>query len=139
MKSGLNNLKFRKHHIVYLNHNKVTQKSFKLNYGTFGIQACESGNLLAKQIEAIRKVIRRTTGKKTKFCINVYPYHPVTKKPVAVRMGKGKGSHSHWVIPVKKGQILYEINLSNYRTGLLAFNKAKKKLPIKTKPQIFLY
>lgn len=123
----------------FLNPYRISNKSFKLTYGNFGIQSCTTGKLLANHIEAARKVIRRCIKKKTKFCINIYPFHPVTKKPVAVRMGKGKGSHSHWVAPVNKGQIIYEMVLPNRRIGLKAFKKAKKKLPIGTQPIIFTY
>lgn len=133
MKQNPSNLKFKKYHksgkaFLYLSH----QRSFLPSFGFFGLKAMQMGKLTFNQIEAGRRAIRRTTKKDGFVWINLFTYASVTSKPVASRMGKGKGAHSHWVCPVRLGQVLYEVGGLTSDISLKALTKAATKLPIKT-------
>ena len=105
-----------------------------LHFGDFGIYAVESIRLKAAQIEAARMSILKTVGRKgLKIWIKVFPHIPVTKKPLEVRMGKGKGSVDHFVANVKAGKMLFEFKCPSANTAKLAFIQAKHKLPINVK------
>ena len=106
-----------------------------LNFGTIGLKALESGLISARQIEAARQAIARKIKKKGKIWIKIFPSLPITKKPTEVRMGKGKGSVSHWVARVRGGSVIFEICGVNDKTAIKAFKTGSAKLPIKT--QIF--
>lgn len=112
---------------------KYQHKSNHLKFGTFGLKALESGILTAKQIEAARQSIVRKMKKKGKIWITVFPDIPITFKPIEIRMGKGKGSFSHWGIKIKGGTVLFEICGVNINLVSSAFKSGAAKLPIKTK------
>lgn len=96
MKQYPSNLKFKKYHKVnYSFTSLLDRKRFFLGDGVFGIQAEASGKITFKQIEACRRTLRRGLKKSGNIWIRVFTYAPVTKKPVAARMGKGKGGFSH--------------------------------------------
>ena len=105
-----------------------------LHFGDYGIYACESIRLKAAQIEAARMSILKTVGRKgLKIWIRTFPHIPVTKKPLEVRMGKGKGSVDHFIANVKAGKMIFEFTSPSANTAKLAFIQAKHKLPIKVK------
>lgn len=84
-------LKFKKLHKIKRNHRSIERRSNLLKFGVFGLQAAEYGKLTAKQIEAVRVLLRRGFKKQGNIKINVFPGISLTKKPVSARMGKGKG------------------------------------------------
>src|SRR4051812_957596 len=90
------------------NRGQATRGQF-LSFGDFGLQAQERGRLTARQIEAGRICIQRHAKRGGKLWIRVFPDKPVSKKPLEVRMGKGKGSPEFWVAIIKPGRILYEM------------------------------
>lgn len=101
-------------------------------FGAYGIYAKEPIRLKASQIEAARYAILKTVGKKgLRIWVRTFPHIPVTKKPLEVRMGKGKGAVDHFVSYVKMGAMLYEYNCPNMNTAKLACKAAAYKLPIK--------
>lgn len=108
----------------------------KLNFQKIYLKTIEHGNLTSKQIESTRKVINKIIKRKGIFNINIFPQHPVTKKPLEVRMGKGKGIVNRWICKVKSGTIIYEIEIVNKSLGIEALKLAQLRLPINTK--IFL-
>lgn len=134
MKQFPNNLKFKKYHKINKFYKFVTEKKifFPLD-GQYGLQSLESGKVRFKQIEACRRTIKRGLMKKDNLWIKIFTDIPVTKKASSSRMGKGKGSISHWVSAVSRGQILFEISISKLDKAIFILKKAKTKLPIKTK------
>jgi large subunit ribosomal protein L16 len=112
---------------------KLNFKSNKLNFGLVGLKSTESGTVSAKQIEASRQAIMRKIKRSGKLWIRVYPNTPITKKPIEVRMGKGKGSVSYYSAKVSSGTVLFELCGVNKNTAVAAFKTGGAKLPIKTK------
>lgn len=111
MKQSPSHFRFRKNHKpnkFFLKSKEV--KHFFSKEGTFALKSLSGGKLTFKQIEAGRRAIRRTIIKKGLLFIRVFPYASLTKRPLGMRMGKGKGSHSQWVCPVRAGQIIYELS-----------------------------
>lgn len=104
----------------------------KLNFGTFGLKALESGYLTSKQLESARQTLLRQMSKKGKIWTKIVLNKPVTKKPLEVRMGKGKGSLSHKVARVKGGSIIFEVCGLSKEALTLVFKAVSSKLPIKT-------
>lgn len=103
------------------------------------MKCLESGKLTYKQIEAGRKSIRRYVQKVGSLWIRVFTNKSVTRKPIATRMGKGKGSHSKWICTVRAGQIIYEVaGLSNV-LSFYSLKSAGYKLPFKTKVIKLIY
>jgi large subunit ribosomal protein L16 len=109
---------------------KATRGSF-LGYGDFGLQAQECGRITARQIEAGRIGISRHIKRGGKLFTRVFPDKPVSKKPLEVRMGKGKGSPEYWVDVIKPGKIIYELEGVNEELARSAFKRAAAKLPFK--------
>ena len=89
---------------------KINYRSNKLQYGIFGLKALKSGVVTAKQIESARQAINRRLKKSGKIWIRIYPHIPITAKPLESRMGKGRGSISHWACKVSAGSILFELD-----------------------------
>ena len=109
----------------------IAQRGNSLAFGDFGIQALERGAMSSNQIEAARVAVTRHLKRKGKVWIRVFPQKPITKKPLEVRMGKGKGAVDHWVAPIKPGTMLFEVggvSESLARSGLAL---ADSKLPFK--------
>ena len=123
--------KFRKAHKGRIH--GLAKGGTKLNFGSFGLKAVEPERVTARQIEAARQAITRKINRKGKLWIRIYPNLPVTSKPSEVRMGKGKGSVSHWVSRVRAGQVLFELCGIDLYVAHLAFDTGKAKLPLKTK------
>lgn len=114
-------------------HLKFNFKNNKLKFGTMGLKSLESGLITARQLESARQSINRKLKRKGKIWIRVFPFLPITSKPNEARMGKGKGSISHWCVRVSPGSIIFEIINKNYYDSIKALNSGNTKLPIKTK------
>ena len=115
------------------------QKRFVPLKGLYGLKALDCGKMTFKQIEAGRRAVRRTTKKEGIISINVFTNSSVTKKPVASRMGKGKGAHSLWIGTVRAGQIIYELSGVNHNLSVKALFNAGTKMPFKTKIVKLMY
>ena len=112
---------------------KLEFKANKLSFGDIGLKSTVSGTITARQIEAARQTITRKIKRKGKIWIRIFPHTPVTSKPTESRMGKGKGSVSHWGAFVKKGTTLFEICGVPKNTAIEALKSGSAKLPVKTK------
>jgi large subunit ribosomal protein L16 len=104
----------------------------KVSFGEFGLKATDRGRLTARQIEAARRTITRTVKRGGKLWIRVFPDKPISKKPLEVRMGKGKGNVEYWVAQIQPGRMLYEIEGVSEELAREAFALAAAKLPVKT-------
>ena len=134
MKMFPSNLLFKKYHKANKNFLQLNdQKSFFPLFCEFALQTEEAGKLTYKQIESCRRTIRRGLGKKGVFKIRLFTSVPVSSKPISSRMGSGKGGISHWIAPIKKGQVIFEINCFSKEQAFFILTKASSKLPIKTK------
>lgn len=103
-----------------------------INFGTFALKSVHRGRLKSCQIESARRAITRAIKRQGKLWIRVFPDKPITKKPLEVRMGKGKGNVEYWVALVQPGKILYEIDGIPRELALHALQLGSSKLPIKT-------
>ena len=104
----------------------------KVSFGEFGLKATERGRITARQIEAARRAMTRHIKRQGKIWIRVFPDKPITKKPLEVRMGKGKGSVEYWVCQIQPGRVLYEMEGVSEELAREAFSLAAAKLPFKT-------
>ncbi|MCE3036639.1 50S ribosomal protein L16 [Helicobacter anatolicus] len=111
-------------------------KSFRgaqLAFGDIGIKAIEHGRIDSRQIESARIALTRHIKRAGKVWIRVFPDKPLTAKPLATRMGKGRGAVEKWVMNIKPGRIIYEIIGIDEATAREALALAQSKLPFKTK------
>ena len=108
-------------------------KGSDVAFGDYALQATECSRLSARQIEAGRMAIQRHVKRAGKLWIRVFPDRPVTKKPLEIRMGSGKGSVELWVALVKPGRVLFEIAGVDEALAREAFRLAAAKLPVPTK------
>ncbi len=122
--------KFRKQHKG--KNNGVAVRGSSVSFGEYGLKATSRGRITARQIEAARRAITRHVKRGGKIWIRVFPDKPITKKPLEVRMGKGKGSVEYWVTQIKPGTMLYEIQGVPEELAREAFRLAAAKLPVKT-------
>ena len=104
-----------------------------VSFGDFGMQAAESGHVTSRQIEAGRMAITRKVKRQGNLWIRVFPDKPITKKPLEVRMGSGKGAVELWVAVVKPGRVLFELSGVTAEEAKEAFRLASSKLPIATR------
>ncbi len=104
----------------------------KVSFGEFGLKATTRGRITARQIEAARRTITRRVKRGGKLWIRVFPDKPISRKPLEVRMGKGKGNVEYWISVVKPGKVLYEIEGVTEELAREAFSLAAAKLPVKT-------
>src|SRR6476619_4568698 len=104
-----------------------------LAFGQYGLKALEPERVTARQIEAARRALTRFMKRSGRVWIRVFPDVPVSKKPSAVRMGKGKGSPELWVVRVKPGKILFEVDGVPQGVANEALTLAAAQLPIKTR------
>lgn len=104
-----------------------------LAFGDFGLQATDGGRITARQIEAARIAMTRHVKRHGKVWIRIFPDKPVSKKPVEVRMGGGKGANDRWVAVVRRGRVLFEVAGVPEDRAREAFRKAHHKLPLDTK------
>lgn len=103
-----------------------------VSFGEYGLKAIGRGRITARQIEAARRTITRKVKRGGKIWIRVFPDKPITKKPLEVRMGSGKGSVEYWVAQIQPGRMLYEIEGVSEELAREAFALAAAKLPIQT-------
>ena len=123
--------KFRKAHKGRIH--GIASSAKDLAFGQYGLKALEPERVTARQIEAARRALTRHMKRSGQVWIRVYPDVPVTKKPIEVRMGKGKGSVEFWVTRVKPGRILLEVDGVSIQIAKEALTLAAAKLPIKTR------
>ena len=104
----------------------------QVSFGDFGLKATTHGHLTSRQIEAARSCVSRYVKRGGKLHIRVFPDKPITKKPIEVRMGNGKGNVEFWVAVVQPGRMLYEIEGLDEKTARQAFRLAAAKLSVQT-------
>ncbi|MDA7981087.1 MAG: 50S ribosomal protein L16 [Alphaproteobacteria bacterium] len=104
----------------------------RLNFGAYGLKATTPGRLSSRQIEASRRAVTRHMKRAGRLWIRVFPDIPVTKKPIEVRMGSGKGSPEWWAVRVHPGRILFELDGVDETLAREAFRLASSKLPVRT-------
>lgn len=111
----------------------MAMRGNKVSFGEFGLQATGRGRLTSRQIEAARRAITRHIKRGGKVWIRVFPDKPITKKPLEVRQGKGKGNVEYWVALIQPGRMLFEIEGVEPELAKAAFRLASAKLPFTTK------
>ncbi len=104
----------------------------RVSFGEYGLKSLETGRITARQIEAARRAMTRYIKRGGKIWIRIFPDVPVTKKPLEVRQGKGKGNVEYWVAKVQPGRMLYEMEGVSEQVAKEAFKLADAKLPVKT-------
>ena len=105
----------------------------KVSFGEYGLKATDRGRITARQIEAARKAMTRHIRRGGKIWIRIFPDKPITKKPLEVRQGKGKGNVEYWVAQIQPGKILYEMSGVDENLAKEALKLAASKLPVSTK------
>jgi large subunit ribosomal protein L16 len=110
-----------------------SSKGDKIAYGDFALQSMRNERITSRQIESARQAMSRYTKRGGKIWIRIFPHTPVTKKPLDVKMGGGKGSPEFYVAKVKPGTILFEMKEVTEETAREAMRLASHKLPVKTK------
>ncbi len=110
----------------------LAQRGSTVAFGVFGLKAIGRGRLTARQIEAARRAMTRYVKRGGKIWIRVFPDKPITKKPLEVRQGKGKGNVEYWVAQIQPGRVLYEMEGVTEDVAREAFRLAAAKLPIAT-------
>ena len=123
--------KFRKQHKGRIH--GAAKAGTALNFGSFGLKATEPERVTAREIEAARRAITRHMKRAGRVWIRVFPDVPVSKKPAEVRMGSGKGAPEYWVVRVKPGRIMFEIDGVDTATAKEALRLGAGKLSIATK------
>jgi large subunit ribosomal protein L16 len=123
--------KFRKAHKGRIK--GIATSGVELAFGQFGLKALEPERVTARQIEAARRALTRHMKRAGRVWIRVFPDVPVSKKPLEVRMGSGKGAPELWVVRVKPGRVIFEIDGVTDVTAREALGLAAAKLPIKTR------
>lgn len=121
--------KFRK---MFKGRNRGLANGTEVSFGEFGLKATGRGRITARQIEAARRAMTRHIKRQGQIWIRIFPDKPITKKPLEVRMGKGKGSVEYWVCQIQPGKILYEMEGVSEELAREAFTLAAAKLPLKT-------
>ena len=111
----------------------IATKGNEVAYGTYGLMADGRGWIDSKQIEAARVAMTRSIKRGGKVYIKIFPHKPVSKKPIGVRMGSGKGAPEYWVAVVKPGRVMFEIDGVTEEQAREAMRLAAHKLPIKCK------
>jgi large subunit ribosomal protein L16 len=122
--------KFRKQH--KMRNRGLATRGNKVSFGEFGLKATTRGRITARQIEAARRAMTRHIKRGGKIWIRIFPDKPITKKPLEVRQGKGKGSVEYWVAQIQPGRMLYEMEGVTEEIAREAFKLAAAKLPIQT-------
>ena len=114
-------------------HNRgVATRGNKVSFGEFGLKAITRGRITARQIEAGRRALTRFIKRGGRVWIRIFPDKPISKKPLEVRMGSGKGNPEFWVAPVVPGTVLFEMEGVNETQAREAFRLAAAKLPVRT-------
>ncbi|WP_415882733.1 50S ribosomal protein L16 [Neptuniibacter sp. SY11_33] len=123
-------LKFRK--MMKGRNRGLAQRGSTVSFGEFALKATGRGRITARQIEAARRTMTRHVKRGGKIWIRVFPDKPISKKPLEVRMGKGKGAVEYWVAQIKPGKILFEMSGVDEQLASEAFTLAAAKLPVAT-------
>jgi len=110
----------------------LAQAGNKVSFGEYGLRAVDRGRITARQIEAARRAMTRHVKRGGKIWIRVFPDKPISKKPLEVRMGKGKGNVEYWVAQIQPGSMLYEMEGVSEEIAREAFRLAAAKLPLRT-------
>jgi large subunit ribosomal protein L16 len=110
----------------------LAHRGSSVSFGEYGLKSIERGQLTARQIEAARRAMTRFVKRGGKIWIRVFPDKPITKKPLEVRQGKGKGNVEYWVAQIQPGRMLYEIAGVTEEVAREAFTLAAAKLPLGT-------
>ncbi|EGV51632.1 50S ribosomal protein L16 [endosymbiont of Riftia pachyptila] len=122
--------KFRKQHKG--RNRGLANTGNSVSFGEFGLKSTGRGRITARQIEAARRTITRHVKRGGQLWIRVFPDKPITKKPLEVRQGKGKGNVEYWVAQIQPGRMLYEIEGVSEELAREAFALASAKLPVST-------
>ena len=109
------------------------ERGATINFGSHGLQALEPERITSRQIEAARVALTRHMKRAGRVWLRIFPNIPVSKKPIEVRMGKGKGNVEYYICRVKPGRIIFEVDGVTEEVAREALYKASAKLPIKTK------
>ena len=110
----------------------LAHRGSTVSFGEYGLKAIGRGRMTARQIEAARRAMTRHIKRGGKIWIRVFPDKPITKKPLEVRQGKGKGNVEYWVCQIQPGRILYEMEGVSEEVAREAFRLAAAKLPFPT-------
>ncbi len=110
----------------------LAHRGSSVSFGEYGLKSTGRGRLTARQIEAGRRAMTRHVKRGGKIWIRVFPDKPITKKPLEVRQGKGKGNVEYWVAQIKPGKVLYEMEGVTEEVAREAFRLAGRKLPFTT-------
>ena len=121
--------KFRKQHKG--RNRGLAQRGNSVAFGEYGLKSTGRGRITARQIEAARRAMTRHVKRGGKIWIRVFPDKPITKKPLEVRQGKGKGNVEYWVAQIQPGRILFEMEGVSKELAQEAFLLASRKLPFK--------
>jgi len=111
----------------------IAGRGHEIAFGSFGIKSLEAGWITSRQIEACRIAVTRAMKREGQVWIRIFPDKPITKKPLEVRMGKGKGAPEYWVATIKPGTILFESDGVPIELAKESLRLASQKLPVKTK------
>jgi large subunit ribosomal protein L16 len=111
----------------------MAQRGSDVSFGDYALQAHECGWITARQLEASRMAIQRHVKRAGKLWIRIFPDKPISKKPLEVRMGSGKGAVEEWVAVIKPGRVLFELSGVGMEEARAAFRLAAAKLPLETK------
>lgn len=109
----------------------LAQRGNAVSFGEYGMKALDRGRITARQIEAARRAIARHVKRGGKTVIRIFPDKPISKKPLEVRQGKGKGNVEYWVALVQPGRIMFEIEGVPEELAREAFARAAAKLPVR--------
>ena len=110
----------------------LAQRGNTVAFGVYGLKSTGRGRITARQIEAARRAMTRYVKRSGKIWIRIFPDKPITKKPLEVRQGKGKGNVEYWVAQIQPGRILYEMEGVAEEVAREAFRLAAAKLPVST-------
>jgi len=128
-------VKYRKWHTMRRNPKRIglDTRGTELSFGSFGLQATSAGRIKSNQLESARKAMSRSIKKTGKIWIRVFPDMPYTQKPAEVKLGKGKGDVQGYVVPVRAGRVLFELEGLSDEESRDVLRKAGSKLPVKSK------
>ena len=110
----------------------LAHRGSRVSFGEYALKSISRGRLTARQIEAARRAITRYVKRGAKVWIRVFPDKPISKKPLEVRQGKGKGNVEYWVAQIKPGTVLYEMEGVREDVAREALRLAAAKLPVRT-------
>lgn len=110
----------------------LSTRGTRISKGEFGLKSVEIGKITARQIEAARRAVSRHMKRGGQIWIDIFPDKPITKKPLEVRMGSGKGSVEYWVAPIQPGRVIFEVGGISEELAREALTLAAAKLPVKT-------